>query len=223
MQENSFATLMSDESNNRRPLKSRATGWANSLAAFLTNSGVTPNSISIASVAFAAFAGICIFLTLPTGGITERLLWLIAAVNIQLRLLCNLMDGMVAVEGGKGGPCGEIFNDFPDRVADVLILASAGYATGLGFGVLVGWLCACGSVTTAYVRTLASSLTGKTDFQGIMAKPQRMAVMTGACVGQGLLGGSWMLWLGLVIVSIGILVTIGQRLVTLSENLKAVE
>ena len=51
-----------------------------------------------------------------------------AAVLIQFRLLCNLFDGMVAVEGGLGTPSGILFNDFPDRIADPLILICAGYA-----------------------------------------------------------------------------------------------
>ena len=55
-------------------------------------------------------------------------MFLAAAACIQLRLLCNLFDGMVAVEGGFKTKSGEIYNELPDRVADVLILAGAGYA-----------------------------------------------------------------------------------------------
>ena len=67
---------------------------------------------------------------------------------------------------------------FPDRVADVAIFACAGYATGCVSGEVLGWLCACGAVATAYVRVLGTALCGSNDFRGIMAKPQRMAAMT---------------------------------------------
>jgi phosphatidylglycerophosphate synthase len=42
------------------------------------------------------------------------------AACIQLRLLCNLLDCMVAIEGGKSAPTGALFNEMPDRFADPL-------------------------------------------------------------------------------------------------------
>jgi phosphatidylglycerophosphate synthase len=88
----------------RRPLKSRQKRWAQALAVRLARTGITPNQISVAS-----------FVAAPRAG---------AAVGIQLRLLCNLLDGLVAVEGGKKTPAGELYNnDVPDRAADVALLA----------------------------------------------------------------------------------------------------
>ena len=204
----------------RRPLKSRASRWAGALAAFLTRSGVTPNAISLASVAFATLAGAGILMTLWVERPASIALWTGAAFCIQLRLVCNLMDGMVAVEGGKGGPCGEIFNDFPDRVADVAIFACAGYATGCVSGEVLGWLCACGAVATAYVRVLGTALCGSNDFRGIMAKPQRMAAMTAVCAGQVFDPGVTVLWVGLGAVGCGLVVTIAGRLRRLGNLLK---
>ena len=43
----------------------------------------------------------------------------------QYGLLANLLDGLVAVEGGRRSPTGELFNEVPDRVSDVLVLAGA--------------------------------------------------------------------------------------------------
>ena len=59
----------------RRPISARDTRWAHASAARLSRLGIRPNTISIMSVVFAAGAAVC----------------------IQLRLLCNLFDGMVAV------------------------------------------------------------------------------------------------------------------------------
>src|SRR5262245_34124008 len=102
----------------RRPLKSRSTAWAASLAQGLANARVRPNWISLMSVASAATGALCIL----------RQSYLLAAIFIQLRLLCNLMDGMVAIEGGLRSAAGEIYNDLPDRVSDALILIAAGYS-----------------------------------------------------------------------------------------------
>ena len=46
----------------------------------------------------------------------------------QLELLCNLLDGMVAVEGGLGGPTGPLWNELPDRIADSVFIVALGMA-----------------------------------------------------------------------------------------------
>ena len=58
---------------------------------------------------------------------------------MQSRLLCNLFDGMVAIEGGKKSANGDLYNDMPDRFADALFIIPVGYVAG-GFGVELGWL-----------------------------------------------------------------------------------
>jgi len=58
---------------------------------------------------------------------------LLAVAGIQGRLLCNMLDGMVAIEGGRQTKSGEIFNDLPDRVADAVIFVCAGYGSRAHF------------------------------------------------------------------------------------------
>ena len=88
----------------------------------LVQVGIGPNAISLASIGFAALAALALWATSATGEALQPVLWPAAAAGIQLRLLCNLLDGMVAVEGGRGSKSGEVFNDAPDRLADLLIL-----------------------------------------------------------------------------------------------------
>lgn len=102
--------------------------WARALAAWLAVRGVRPNAVSLASVAFAAAAGLCLALSLEETGRACWPLLLTAGACIQLRLLCNMVDGLIAVEGGLAGPLGEIYNDLPDRIADAFILVGAGLA-----------------------------------------------------------------------------------------------
>lgn len=101
--------------------------------------------------------------------------YFIAAGCVQVRLLCNLLDGIVAVEGGLKGKAGELFNEFPDRVEDTLFLAAAGHACGAP---ALGWACAALAAITAYIRTLGVSLGQRQDFSGPCAKPHRMALLT---------------------------------------------
>ncbi len=165
---------------NRRELKFRNKKWVSKVAAYISDKNITPNQISIVSVFFAVSAGV----SLVGFGIDQNS-WLLvlAAVMIQMRLLCNLFDGLVAIEGGKSTPSGELFNDVPDRIADVVILVSLGYAASVfNYAVELGWLAGVLSVMTAYARTLGSSLNAPTSFTGPMAKQHRMALVTAACL-----------------------------------------
>jgi phosphatidylglycerophosphate synthase len=101
--------------------------------------------------------------------------FLLCAVGVQLRLICNLLDGMVAMEGGHKSACGALYNELPDRIADSLFIIALGYVIG------VPWLGWCGALTaalTAYIRTLGGALGFAQDFRGPMAKQHRMAVLT---------------------------------------------
>ncbi|MCA9015364.1 MAG: CDP-alcohol phosphatidyltransferase family protein [Planctomycetaceae bacterium] len=169
-----------NEPSARRPLKVRDVKMVNTFARYLSGKNITPNQISVTSVLFAALSAVCFLLFAR-----YEYWWLLilAGLMIQCRLLCNLFDGMVAVEGGKSTKSGELFNDIPDRVADPLILVSAGYAIHVvSFGGELGWCAGLLAVMTAYIRTLSASIGAPVDFKGPMAKQHRMAVLTFACV-----------------------------------------
>jgi phosphatidylglycerophosphate synthase len=167
----------------RRPLATRERGWAKALARALNAAGISPDSISLTSVVFAVAAGVLLWQSGVSHGVARVLELLGAAALIQLRLLCNMLDGMVAIEGGRRTPHGEILNDFPDRIADLAILLGAGYSlTAFVWGRELGWLAGTLAILTAYVRLLGGAIGTRQYFVGPMAKPQRMAVMTVACV-----------------------------------------
>ena len=164
---------MTESDANRRPIAARETGWARAIAAALVRSRITPNQISVASMLFA-LAGAAALVCWPgyAGLFT-------CVLCIQLRLLCNLFDGMVAVEGGKASPLGRIYNEFPDRVTDTLFIVALGYAANVPW---LGWLGAVSAVGTAYVRVFGGSLGLAQDFRGPVAKQQRMALLTLGCL-----------------------------------------
>ncbi len=212
---------MSDE--NRRPIAARNTKWAARLTRALVARRITPNAISVASMAAAALAGLAFWGAGAAGpGPGAGALLILGAGFVQLRLLCNLFDGLVAVEGGKGTKDGPFWNEFPDRVADVLILGGFGMAAGLP---ALGWLAAALAVMTAYVRELGHALGQTPDFRGPMAKPHRMAALTIGAVAQGavwIAGSGWpvlgaVLWLVLA----GTCATVIRRALRVVARLKA--
>src|SRR4029453_6502475 len=167
----------------RRPLKSRDRGWAKALAALLLRLRVRPNTISLFSVLFAALAGKALWLVPDVSTRSAIALYVGAAAGIQLRLLCNLLDGMVAIEGGMKSKTGEIWNDLPARIADALILLGAGYSLReIWWGPTLGWLATALAIFTAYVRVMGGAAGVTQQFCGPMAKPHRMATLTVGCL-----------------------------------------
>lgn len=214
---------MSDDDVTRRPLKSRGAAWASWLSRALLRTGFTPNVVSLASVAFAAAAGASMIMAAHLSPAWPW--WLAAAAAVQLRLVCNLMDGMLAVEGGLKSPTGELFNELPDRLADACVLAPLGYAGGSDVTIALGWAAACGAVGTAYLRAVGAHLTGRQDFRGPMAKPQRMAAVTAVCLAMAVLAAldrSWPVpgW-GLAVIVAGIAITCAGRIRRLAKALTA--
>jgi phosphatidylglycerophosphate synthase len=178
----------------RRPLKTRGRPIARSIADRLIAARISPNSISLSSIGFAAFAMLCLMGTAQTEGAVSRILFVLSIVGVQARLLANLFDGMVAVDSGQASKTGELFNEIPDRIADVAILVGAGFAAGAAPA--LGYLAAIIAVIIAYIRALGASVGAGQTFSGPMAKPHRMATITGACAYCAIAPGNWPLALG---------------------------
>jgi phosphatidylglycerophosphate synthase len=210
----------------RRPLKTRQTGWAKALVRLLVRWHVSPNAISIASVFFALAAGAAFYFSGVSAGRGRMLLLVVAAVGIQGRLLCNMLDGMVAIEGGRQTKSGEIFNDLPDRVADAIIFVCAGYAVhNQSFGVELGYSAAALAIFTAYIRMLGGASGLKQSFIGPMAKQHRMFTLTLASLlslfeARFFKSGA-VLWVALIVINLGCVVTIVRRTVHIARELEA--
>lgn len=206
----------------RRPLASRNTGWARAAARWLTRAGVSPNQISIASIAMGTLAGLSFWGAGAADGGLRALLLVAAALFCQLRLLCNLFDGMVAIEGGKQSRDGAFWNEFPDRIADLMIFVGAGYAIAMP---ALGWAAAALAILTAYTRELGRACGVAADFCGPMAKQHRMATITAAA----LLSLAEPVWNGrnevlaaaLWIIAIGSAITVVRRAMRLVAALRA--
>jgi phosphatidylglycerophosphate synthase len=206
-------TSSNPEAADRRPLKTRSYGWVRRFAAVLVRANITPNGISVFGVVLSvvAFAILC---SVARGWIAAWLGMLLAAVCVQGRLMCNMMDGLVAVEGGRKSKGGDLFNEIPDRIEDALFLTGAGLACG---HVELGLVAAVLAVFTAYVRAFGASLGQGQDFSGPLAKPQRMFFLT-----VGLLAaaagslchftGNILAWM-LAFIAVGTAVTAARRIV----------
>ncbi len=174
----------------RRPIAARRLVVFQSLARRLASAGVTPNSISTFGMLAGIAAGVSLAITAHTeSDALRRSAWIIGAVLVQLRLVCNLIDGMVAVEGRLRQPTGDLYNDAPDRVSDAAGLIGLGYAAHSSPE--LGYLAALVAVLTAYVRVLGKAVAGHSDYGGPMAKQQRMFLVTLCALFMGLTPHAW--------------------------------
>lgn len=174
----------------RRPLRSRSWPVMAWLARTVARAGISPNAVSVAGLAGALVAGAALAATAGAdAGPGRAWLLVLAAAGIQFRLVCNLIDGLVAIEGGRRSAVGELYNEVPDRVADAAVLVGAGYAaTG---DPTMGWAAALAAVLTAYIRAVGKGAGVGSDFGGPMDKSARMMTVTAACLWLALTPEAW--------------------------------
>jgi phosphatidylglycerophosphate synthase len=176
---------------------------------------VHPDVISYLSIVASTGAAVCFW-----QASSHPWLLLLGPAFCYVRLWLNMLDGMVALSSGKAGWRGEIVNDLPDRISDILIFA--GVAHGGLANPMAGYWAAILALFTAYVGTLGQAVGGRREFGGMMSKPWRMvALHVGAWMTLGLivggrprfqLAGCTVLdWTCIVIIA-GCLQTIGIRL-----------
>jgi phosphatidylglycerophosphate synthase len=205
---------------NRRPLKSRGTAWAAATARLVLASGISADGVSIVGILVSLVGAVALVTHFAAP-------WhlLIGAAAVQLRLLCNLIDGMVALEGGRKSLYGPIYNELPDRLEDSLLLVAAGYAADPGIGLIIGLTAALLAAICAYVRLLGGTFGQPQDFSGPQAKPHRMFILTVgllAAFAASLVTGESAPWLlvALGIIVVGTLLTIARRTLRIARRLR---
>ncbi len=148
---------------------------------FCVRFNIHPDLVSYASMVVAGGAGICFWQA-------GNLPWLLipAAMLCYVRLWFNMLDGMVAIASGKASRRGELLNELPDRVSDVIIFIGAAHSELCGpFG---GYAVAIFALLVAYVGMFGQALGVQREFSGLMSKPWRMVTLhVGAWITLGLI------------------------------------
>jgi phosphatidylglycerophosphate synthase len=154
----------------RRPIAATFRATAQSATQFCIRAGIHPDVISYLSIVAAVAAAICFW----KSSVHTSLL-IVAPLLCYLRLWCNMLDGMVAVAAGKASVRGEIVNDLPDRVSDVVIFIGVAHSGWVN--PFLGYWTAIFALLTAYAGLFGQALGVQREFSGIMSKPWRMVAL----------------------------------------------
>src|SRR3981081_2595076 len=154
----------------RRPIGEGFRSTARLATALCVRLNIHPDAISYASIFAAAIAAFCFWKSVLHP-------WLLfpAPLFCCLRLWVNMLDGMVALASGKASWRGEILNDLPDRVSDVLIFAGVAHSGWVN--PIIGYWAAIFALLTAYVGMFGQAVGVQREFSGVMSKPWRMVTL----------------------------------------------
>lgn len=134
---------------------------------FCVQNQITPNAFTYSALGLSGIGAAALW----QAGSNRAWLWLVPPC-VLLRLLFNLMDGLVAREQGLADAWGEVKNEFGDRLADSAIflgLAFGDYAdTRLAALVIALVLC------VSYLGLLGKALGGARLYSGVFGKGDRM-------------------------------------------------
>lgn len=163
----------------RRPIAGIFRRTAEAATRLCVAIGVSPDAISYLSIIAAIGAAVCFWKSTE-----HRSLLVVAPLLCFLRLWFNMLDGMVAVAAGKASLRGEIVNDLPDRLSDLIIFVGVAHSGWMHHPIL-GYWAAISALLTAYVGLFGQAIGAGRQFGGLMSKPWRMVVL-------GV--GSWITW-----------------------------
>ena len=196
----------------RRPLKTRQTAPARTIAMVLAKTGIPRMRFRWPASVLPALALRPWWRPRPShcGRLARQR-------AIQLRLAANMLDGMVAIEGGLHSPTGALFNELPDRIEDSLLLVAAGFAGGVP---ALGWLAAQLACGTAYVAHAWRRTLLYAGFLRPQAKPQRMAALTLAALAAMVCPVTTVMPVALAAIACGTAFTLARRTAHLAAALK---
>ena len=165
------AAMSNYQPSSRRPIAAVFLRTGDAATRFCVRHGIDADAISYLSIVAALIGAIGFW---KSG--TAHWLLIVAPLFCYLRLWFNMLDGLVAVAAGKASRRGEILNELPDRISDIIIFVGVAHS-GL-MNPLIGYWAAIFAVLTAYVGLFGQALRVQRQFGGLMSKPWRMVALS---------------------------------------------
>ena len=177
---------MFKETSERRPMGLRTYAPIQRLAKAIAEVGVRPQWISLSPLGLAAlslygfWAARGLHLT-PFKGALGLVLVMLCILGQRLAtVLARLVQDEVVMKGGAARSQGEAYwNEVPDRVGDLVILAGVGLAVELlWLGMLAGILV----LFSAYLREFGARVNGQMECSGPLSSPRSVQLALIICL-----------------------------------------
>ncbi len=199
--------------NNLRPLFSR---FIEPFAKTIADWGISPNFVSIVSLLFAAFAGICFYYSLM-----DPALMLLGGFFVGVNSFLDALDGSMARYMNLEGPKGDFLDHVIDRYSDVFIIL--GIVAGGFSSWSLGAVAIIGVLITSYLGTQAQALGLGRFYGGIMGRADRLVLIMAAALVYylypheiaGMAAPGW----SIALIAVGSHITALQRIVHVWKNL----
>lgn len=185
-------------------LKPASQALVRPLERLAVRTGISADTLTLLAVPVAAFGGACLALS-------AAIPWLLLAVPVlaALRLVLNLLDGMVARSTGSTHPMGEVWNELGDRLADVLFIGGLAFVPGVDPRLALGAVAA--ALLASYAGITSRAAGAARQYGGLMSKPGRMVALGLAAPLAFVAGDPVWLVIAAVVICVGSLITLGQR------------
>jgi phosphatidylglycerophosphate synthase len=175
--------------------------------------GISADALTLIAVPVAAFGGLCLALS-------DTVPWLLLLVPLVavVRLGLNLLDGMVARSTGSMHPLGELWNELGDRLADTLFIGGLAFVAAVDPRLVLGAVAA--ALLSSYVGITSRAIGASRQYGGVMSKPGRMITLGIAAPVAFVTGRSEWLALAALVILVGALITLGQRILATRAQLE---
>jgi len=194
-------------------LKPASQALVRPLERLVVRTGVSADVLTLLAVPVAALGGVCLALS-------DAGPWLLLAVPLlaALRLVLNLLDGMVARSTGSIHPMGEVWNELGDRLADSLFIGGLVFVPRVDSWLALGAVAA--ALLASYAGITSRAAGASRQYGGVMSKPGRMVALGIAAPVAFVTGDSVWLSIAAVLILVGSLITLGQRVAAARAELE---
>ena len=161
----------------------------------LHENAITPNQVTLAALALAAFEG-ALLLTWPGAWFPLLLL----PVVLFLRLALNAIDGMIARDYGEATKSGKVLNELGDVLADGFVYLPLMAVPGAPEGLIA--LAVLAGIATEFTGVISEAMGGERRYDGPFGKSERAVAFgaAGLLLALGADAGWWLDLLMLVVI-----------------------
>lgn len=197
-------------------LRPFVTKFIDPIAKAFAKAGISPNSVSILSLIFAAMAGVYFYYADDNPKIV-----LLAGLFVFLNSFLDAMDGAMARYLEIAGVKGDFLDHVIDRYSDVFIIC--GIFLGGHVDWKVGVVAIVGVLLTSYLGTQAQALNIGRYYGGVMGRADRLILIIVASIiyfvyPENISGFSALGWV-MVAIAVGSHITALQRIIHIWKSL----